>query len=443
MQINPWSSSQYADYERLREEFGIGAFDLDSFPLPDPSILFRRGVVFGHRDFNLIHEAMTGGDPFSILTGLMPSGKMHFGHKMVIDQVLYFQRQGANVHIAVADIEAWGARGMPFELTKDLAIEEYLLSYIAMGLQPEKCEIYFQSKRKAVTDIAHTLSRKVNLSEMKAIYGFEDSTNMAHMLAPLVQVGDILHVQLEEYDRPLPTLVPVGIDQDPHLRLTRGIASAYRFYNVTFTEEKEIGIFVKGDQFDEKAVKKLLDQAERVMKELGYSEMKKIPKYRALYVRGGTETAVPEIQAALSSIEVREGGYGFYPPSSTYHRFISGLTGGKMSSSDPNSAVFLSDEPKDGGKKIKRAKTGGRIRAEEQREKGGEPFKCSVYEMFHYHMAKEDAHLDLVYRECVEGTRLCGGCKNECAGLVEEFLTEFRERKEQARDVIGDYVVND
>ena len=172
MQINPWSSSQFADYERLREDFGIGAFDLDRFPIPDPSKLFRRGVVFGHRDFNLIHDAMAGGRPFSILTGLMPSGKMHFGHKMVIDQVLYFQRQGATVHISVADVEAWGARGMSFEITKDLAIEEYILSYIALGLEPDNCEVYFQSKRKAVTDITFTLSRKVNLSEMKAIYGF-------------------------------------------------------------------------------------------------------------------------------------------------------------------------------------------------------------------------------------------------------------------------------
>lgn len=443
MEINPWSSSQFADYDRLREEFGIGAFDLDRFPIPDPSILFRRGVVFGQRDFSLIHDAMMGGQPYSILTGLMPSGKMHFGHKMVIDQVLYFQRHDANVHIAVADIEAWGARGKPFDETQEMAIEEYILSYIAMGLKPEKCEVYFQSKRKPVTDIAFKHARKVNLSEMKAIYGFGDSTNMAHMFAPLVQVGDILHVQLEEYDSPLPTLVPVGVDQDPHLRLTRGIAAAFRFYNVMFTEEGEIGIFVKGEQFGEKEVKKLLDRAEHIVKDLGYSEMKKIPKYRALYIRGGTEKAVSEIQAALSPVEVDEGGYGFYPPSSTYHRFISGLTGDKMSSSDPNSAVFLSDDPKDGAKKIKRAKTGGRISAEEQREKGGEPWNCSVYEMFHYHVAEQDKYLDQVYRECVEGDRLCGQCKGEAAELVQEFLVDFREKKEQARERIDDFVVND
>jgi len=443
MQINPWSSTQFADYERLREEFGIGAFDQERFPLPNPTKLFRRGVVFGHRDFHLIYDAMMGGKPFSILTGLMPSGKMHFGHKMVIDQVMYFQSQGARIHIAVADIEAWGTRGKPFELTKDLAIEEYILSYIAMGLKPEECEVYFQSKRKAVTDIAFKLSRKVNFSEMRSIYGFADSTNMSHMFAPLVQVGDILHVQLQEYDHPCPTLVPVGVDQDPHLRLTRGIAAAFRFYNVILTDEGHIGIFVKGDQFTDRDVQKLLDKAEHTVRELGYSEFKKVPRYRALYVLGGTANAIPEIQVALSPVELEQGGYGFYPPSSTYNRFISGLTGDKMSSSDPNSAVFLSDEQSVGAKKIMRAKTGGRISAEEQRDKGGEPWNCSVYEMYHYHLAEEDGYLDRVYQECVTGERLCGGCKKEAAELIREFLSDLQEKKEQARDVISEYVVND
>lgn len=443
MDIDPWSSTQYADYELLKEKFGIGTFDLQRFPLPDPAILFRRGVVFGQRDFNLIYDAMMGGKPFSILTGLMPSGRMHFGHKMVIDQVLYFQGQGANVHIGVADIEAWGARGKSFEETRELATEEYILSYIALGLGPERCEVYFQSRRKAVTDIAFRHSRGVNLSEIRAIYGFPDSTNMAHILAPLVQVGDILHVQLAEYDRPLPTLVPVGVDQDPHLRLTRGIASSLRFYNVTLTPEGSIGIFVKGDRFDGPGVERLLDRAECVVREMGYSETKKNPAYRALYVRGGTDRALAEIPAALSPVEVEEGGCGFYPPSSTYHRFISGLTGGKMSSSDPASAVFLSDDPAEGAGKIMRAKTGGRTSAEEQRAKGGEPTQCSVYEMYHYHLVETDTYLDQVYRECVEGSRLCGGCKKEAAELVRDFLTGFRERREQARDRLDEFVVPD
>ena len=443
MNINPWASTQYTDYIKLREEFGIEPFDMDKFPLPEPPMLFRRGVIFGHRDFSLIHDAILSGKPFSVLTGLMPSGKMHFGHKMVIDQVMYFQSLGARVHIGVADIEAWGARGIPFTETQKLAVEEYILSYIALGLRSKGCEVYFQSKRKAVTDIAFTLSRKVNLTEMKAIYGFEDSINMAHILSPLVQMGDILHVQLPEYDGPGPTIVPVGVDQDPHLRLTRGIASAFKLYNIMLTDDRKIGIFVKGERLTERDVERLLKKAENKVKELGFSDLKKISRYRALYLMGGTADIIPKIEAALCPVELEEGGYGFYPPSSTYHRFITGLTGNKMSSSRPESAIFLSDSPEVGEKKIMRAKTGGRVSADEQRKKGGEPDKCTVYEMFVYHLIDDDTYLEEIYTECLSGKRLCGQCKKEAASLIGEFLKDFREKKELAREKLGNYLVED
>ena len=48
---------------------------------------------------------------------------------------------------------------------------------------------------------------------MQATYGFDGSCNMTHVFSPLIQTGDILHVQLEKYGGNRPTLVPVGVDQ--------------------------------------------------------------------------------------------------------------------------------------------------------------------------------------------------------------------------------------
>ena len=48
----------------------------------------------------------------------------------------------------------------------------------------------------------------------------------------MVQVGDILHPQLDEYGGLRPIVVPVGVDQDPHLRLTRGLAGKTNWFNV-------------------------------------------------------------------------------------------------------------------------------------------------------------------------------------------------------------------
>ncbi|MBA3044427.1 tryptophan--tRNA ligase, partial [archaeon] len=269
MRIDPWASTQYKDYNRLREEFGIQEF---KFEMPNPHKLFRRGVIFGHRGFSSVYNAIKEKRKFAVLTGLVPSGHMHLGHKMTMDQAIYYQSLGADVFISVADIEAFGVRNVGFEKAKEIAINEYVLNYIALGLK--KCQVYFQSKRKHVTDLAYKLGRKTNLSEMKAIYGFNDSTNMTHIFAPLVQVGDILHVQIDEYDGPRPTVVPVGVDQDPHIRFARDIASAHRLFNVTETKDKKIGVFVKTDE----NVTALLDEAEKTLKNIGYADMKKIPK---------------------------------------------------------------------------------------------------------------------------------------------------------------------
>ena len=199
MKIDPWSSTLYQDYSRLRDEFGIEEFSENLWKdLPKPHKLLRRGVIFGHRGFQLIINSVMKNRSWAILTGLMPSGKMHLGHKMVIDEVIYYQNIGADINIAVADIEAFATRDHTLEETKRFALHEYIPNYIALGLKPEKCRIYFQSKLQEVKDLGYILGKKINWSQMQATYGFNNQTNMAHIFSPLIQTGDILHVQLDK-----------------------------------------------------------------------------------------------------------------------------------------------------------------------------------------------------------------------------------------------------
>ncbi|HID38112.1 MAG TPA: tryptophan--tRNA ligase, partial [Calditrichaeota bacterium] len=252
--IDPWGSEVY-EYEKLFTQFGIEKFNENLWKdFPNPPFFFRRNIVFGHRDFYRIRNAIKKGKEWVILTGLMPSGKMHFGHKIVIDQVIYYQSLGADIHIAIADIEAYATRGYTLKEAKKIAIEEYITNYIALGLKP--CRIYFQSRNEDVKDLAYLLAKKSNLSQINAIYGFKGSTNMAHVFAPFIQAGDILHVQLEKYGGLRPTLVPVGVDQDPHIRFCRDLANAHRFYSI-IPQNNRLGIFVKIDEI----VKELLDAA--------------------------------------------------------------------------------------------------------------------------------------------------------------------------------------
>lgn len=437
MKIDPWSSANYQDYARLRDEFGIEEFTEDNWKdLPHPHKLLRRGIVFGHRDFELIHDAIRKKKPWVILTGLMPSGKMHLGHKMVIDEVIYYQSIGADIFIAVADIEAFATRGLNLEETKELALNEYIKNYIALGLKPENCRVYFQSKNQDVKDMAYILAKKINWSEMIATYGFNGSTNMAHVFSPLIQTGDILHVQLEKYGGVRPTLVPVGVDQDPHIRLSRDIAQAHRFYNVTVTKDNKIGVFVKVDT----DVDKLLDNAEEILHKLHFTELKRITDYKAIYIQKAKEEDIPKIDELLAKSETKLGGYGFIQPSSTYHRFITGLTGEKMSSSKPESAIFLTDSPKITAKKIMNAKTGGAVSLEAQKKEGGKPDECMVYELFLYHLIEDDKELQEIHTSCKNGQRMCGNCKKYAVQLMEKLLTDIQEKRKTAESKIKQYL---
>ena len=52
---------------------------------------------------DVVLQAARNRTPFGVLTGLMPSGRMHLGHTMVIEQAKWYQSQGADVSVAVAD----------------------------------------------------------------------------------------------------------------------------------------------------------------------------------------------------------------------------------------------------------------------------------------------------------------------------------------------------
>ena len=238
--VNPWEVKGDVDYGRLLSEFGLRK--MPSLPNKFDHVLFRRGLVYAHRDFERIIDAVQSKKPFVMMTGLMPSGKFHFGHKMVADEMLFYQKLGATLYIAVADIEAYNTRSDDRDQLEKIAIEEYLLNYIALGLDHRKCDFYFQSKRSvdgkkasAYYSLAGMLSRNVTLNEFRAIYG---EMTPAKMASALLQAADILHPSLPEFEGPIPVVVPVGVDQDPHLRLARDLAQrakSFKFGSLSST----------------------------------------------------------------------------------------------------------------------------------------------------------------------------------------------------------------
>ncbi len=450
--LDPWGAVKIDNYSKLFEEFGISRFDDLLGKIPNPHRYMRRHVIFGHRSYESVLDAMLNGKPFAALSGFMPSGKAHLGHKMVMEEIIWHQQQGGDVFLAIADMEAHAVRGVSWEKCRELGINEYILSAIALGFEPGG-HIYFQSKSSQVKNLAFELGIKANFSELSAIYGFNGETNISHMLSALTQSADILHPQLEEFGGPKPVVIPVGADQDPHIRLTRGLADKMNKFHVfknpypgfkgmvniyskiIYSKSPTSDIIKTENEFN--YLKNRIEQEQIISKEDKMSIH--TGHINIACIKSDPDELLPKIQTLATKVEIELGGYAFMPPASTYHMFISGLQGGKMSSSVPESYIALTDAPEEGAKKVMRAKTGGRVTLEEQKKLGGEPDVCSVYELLLFHLIEDDNKLLDIKNDCVGGTRVCGSCKKYVAELMKEFLKEHQEKREQARERLREF----
>lgn len=356
MKVTPWEVSGDIDYDKLLKEFGIRP--LENLPKRfSEFLLFRRGIIFAHRDFGKIAEAAESGAPFAMMTGLMPSGKFHFGHKLVADQMVFYQKMGAKIFVTVADIEAYNSRNPDMEELGKTAIQEYLVNYIALGLELKKCDFYFQSRRSkdgrkanAYYSLASLFARHATFNEFRAVYG---EISPGKMVSSLTQAADMYHPQLEEFEGPLPVIVPVGIDQDPHIRLARDMAQRSGFFR--------------------------------------------------------------------------------HQISSTYHKFLPGLKGGKMSSSDESSYIALTDAPEEAANKIRKyAFSGGQDSVEEHRKKGGNPNVDVSFQMLKYGLETEDRKLKKIQEDYISGTLLSGELKSITEEKVKFFLREHQKKRARA-----------
>jgi tryptophanyl-tRNA synthetase len=222
--LDPFGTTAVDDYDRLYEEFGIQPFKPLLNQMPEPSMYMRRNVIFGHRDFERILDAMRNREIFAVMSGIKPTGEFHLGTLMTAREVIYFQKQGATAFYCIADVEAYEDNKIPFEKSEKFAVGN-VADLLALGFDPKRGCIYRQYKEQRVKDLAIVFGRGATLATMKAIYG---ERHIGLYLAALIQAGDILMPQLEDFNGPKPTVVPVGVDQDPHLRFTRDLAAKFR-----------------------------------------------------------------------------------------------------------------------------------------------------------------------------------------------------------------------
>jgi len=133
------------------------------------------------------------------------------------------------------------------------------------------------------------------------------------------------------------------------------------------------------------------------------------------------------------------GELGYPKPATIYSKFAPSLTGdSKMSSSKPESALYVTDSDSEIRRKIMNAFTGGQPTAELQRKMGGNPDICPVYS---YHVIFDPSEVDnkRIYQLCRSGELLCGECKRWLVDKALKFFNKHREAREKAKERVDEY----
>src|SRR5512141_35099 len=159
-----------------------------------------------------------------VLSGMRPTGKMHLGNLLGAVANWKKLQDQYDSYFFIAD---WHALTTNYADTKDLRASknDMLVDLLAAGLDPEKCTIFVQSKLMEHAELFLYLSmitplpwleRNPTYKEQMENITDKDLTNFGFLGYPVLMAADILIYKAD--------MVPVGIDQLPHLELTREIA---------------------------------------------------------------------------------------------------------------------------------------------------------------------------------------------------------------------------
>ena len=123
---------------------------------------------------------------------------------------------------------------------------------------------------------------------------------------------------------------------------------------------------------------------------IGYADIISNPKHGTLDIPGASNIDISQLKLNLLRLERKIGGMGFMQPCSTYHRFAVGMTGDKMSSSKPETTIFMNDSITQMEKKVKKAFSGGQPTVEEHRRLGGDCSKDVSFQYLQFFFEKDD-----------------------------------------------------
>ena len=169
-----------------------------------------------------------------VYSGIRATGRLHLGNYFgAVKGMLALQDQYDCI-FSVVDMHTIT---VPYNVkTLKQSVREIILDYLAAGLDPKKCNLEIQSQVPQHTELAYLLSTIYPVSRLEDLPTYKEKkaqypkyVNMGLLYYPVLMAADVLLYKGE--------LVPVGIDQEPHLEVMREIARKFNsMFGETFPE---------------------------------------------------------------------------------------------------------------------------------------------------------------------------------------------------------------
>lgn len=236
--VTPYEVLGEVDYSRLVKEFGVSPLDEKTLErlkknTKDVHLFLRRGVFFAHRDLNWLLDEYEKGNKFFLYTGRASSkgGRVHLGHLIPWIMCKWLQdKLGVEMWFQFPDEEKFLYKP---ELTledTEKATKEDMLDIIALGFDPKKTHFLIDTKHaNLMYKEACRVAKKITFNTVKSSFGFDDSMNIGSIFYTSMQaVPAFLPSVLK--GKNIPCLIPLGIDQDPHFRISRDVMPKLGYY---------------------------------------------------------------------------------------------------------------------------------------------------------------------------------------------------------------------
>ncbi|MDQ7788323.1 MAG: tryptophan--tRNA ligase [Thermodesulfovibrionales bacterium] len=176
-----------------------------------------------------------------VLSGMQSSGKLHLGNLVGALSNWVRLQDTYDCYYFIAD---WHALTTGYADTSAIkeSTRDILINFLAAGLDPEKCTLFIQSRIPEHAELHLLLSMITPLGWLERVPTYKekqqelkerDLSTYGFLGYPLLQTADII-IYRAKY-------VPVGIDQVPHLEISREVARRFNYlYKEIFPEPEPL-----------------------------------------------------------------------------------------------------------------------------------------------------------------------------------------------------------